>query len=130
MENFRIHLGSINHVPLGHGRRFTIGVHQIMVFRSKLGRLFAIENYCPTHGSIVSDPNLSQDVFQCPLHGHSFDFILGEWSGEGDGRCVKTLKVWEENGRIVVLFHFPIKDTTMRLDHSFTGPGLKTQIIG
>ena len=34
MESFRIHLGSLDQIPLGQGRCFMVGYHEVEVFHS------------------------------------------------------------------------------------------------
>ena len=105
MENMRIHLGSVEQIPLGQGRCFMVGVHEVAVFRCRDGRLFAVENRCPHRGGPLAEGIIGGSQVVCPLHGHKFDLITGY--GSEPKECVKTFKVWEENQKIVMLFSLP-----------------------
>jgi nitrite reductase (NADH) small subunit len=107
MEYFRIHLGSIDQIPLGSGRRFMIGIHEILVFRTYDERLFAFENFCQHHGNTLVEGPIEECKLECPSYGHTFNFITGHWSSEGDARCSNNFKTWDENGKIIILYHFP-----------------------
>ena len=102
MRNMRIHLGHVEQIPLGQGRCFMVGVHEVAVFRSRDGRLFAAENRCPHRGGPLAEGIIGGSQVVCPLHGHKFDLITGQ--GSEAHECVKTFKVWEENQKIVMLF--------------------------
>ena len=102
MGNMRINLGSVGHIPLGQGRCFMVGVHEVAIFRTRAGRLFAVENSCPHRGGPLSEGIIGEGKVICPLHGHKFDLSTGQ--GSEAHECVKTFKVWEENGYIVMLF--------------------------
>jgi nitrite reductase (NADH) small subunit len=112
MEYFRIHLGNINQIPLGSGRRFMIGIHELLVFRTHEDRLFAFENFCQHHGKPLVEGPVEECKLECPLYGHTFNFISGHWSSEGDTRCSNNFKVWEENGNIIILYYFPALQET------------------
>jgi nitrite reductase (NADH) small subunit len=104
MESFRIHLGSLNQIPLGQGRCFSIGFHEVAVFRSSDGRLFAAESRCPQGGALV-EGILNGYKIECPSHGHIFDLFTGQ--GVDPKESIRIFKVWEENGNIMLLFIFP-----------------------
>ena len=104
MANMRINLGSVEHIALGQGRCFMVGVHEVAIFRTRTGQLFAVENSCPHRGGPLSEGIVGHAQVVCPLHGHKFDLATGQGS-EGH-ECVKTFKVWEENRNIVMMFDF------------------------
>jgi nitrite reductase (NADH) small subunit len=104
MESFRIHLGSLDQVPLGQGRCFSIGFHEVAVFRGSDGRLFAVESRCP-QGRALVEGILNGYKIECCAHGHTFDLFTGQ--GVGVQESVRTFKIWEENGNIMLLFVFP-----------------------
>jgi len=108
MEYFRIHLGNISEIPLGKGHRFMIGIHEILIFRTTDGRLFAFGNSCPNHGQTLVEGPIDECKLECPLFGHTFNFETGHWSSEGDDRCSNSFKVWEENEKVIILYHFPV----------------------
>ena len=104
MANMRINLGSVDQVPLGQGRCFMVGVHEVAIFRSRAGLFFAIENICPHRGGPLSEGIIGDGKVVCPLHGHKFDLASGQ--GSEAQECVKTFKAFEENKNIVLLFDF------------------------
>jgi nitrite reductase (NADH) small subunit len=74
-----IDLGSVDRIPLGEGRTFSIGDERIAVFRSRDGRLYATQALCPHKGGLLADGMLGAGKVLCPLHGFAF--------GLEDGRC-------------------------------------------
>ena len=100
MEAMAIELGHVDQVALGQGRCLKIGAHEVAVFRSRDGSLFAIENSCPHKGGPLADGITGDGKVVCPLHGHKFDLVTGQ--GSEAHECVKTFKVWEENANIVI----------------------------
>ena len=106
MESMRIHLGSVEQIPLGQGRCFMVGFHGVAVFRCRDGRLFAVRNSCPPLGGPLAEGVMGAGKVVCPLHGHKFDLVTGQ--GSETNECVQTFKVWEENRDIVMLFVFPV----------------------
>ncbi len=105
MEHMRIHLGSVEQIPLGQGRCFKIGFHDVAVFRYRDGRLGATENRCPHRGGPLAEGIIGDGKVVCPLHGHKFDLRTGE--GSGAPECVKAFKVFEEKVSEVVCIAFP-----------------------
>ena len=110
MASMRINLGSVEHIALGQGRCFMVGVHEVAMFRTRAGRLFAVENSCPHRGGPLADGIIGEGKVVCPLHGHKFDLSTGQ--GSEAHECVKTFKVWEERGQIVMLFDFSAEIAT------------------
>jgi len=109
MKNIRIHLGSVEQVPLGQGHCFMVGHREVAVFRCRDGRLLAVENTCPHRGGPLAEGIIGEGKVVCPLHGHKFDLVTGQGS-EGQ-ECVKTFKVWEENSNIVL--YMPLLNKTL-----------------
>jgi len=99
-----MHLGNLDQIRLGEGRSFSIGFHEVAVFRSIDGRLFAVESRCPQGGCLAAGV-LKENIIECPTHGHKFNLYTG--LGLVSQECVRTFKVWEENGNIMLLFAFP-----------------------
>jgi len=105
VENTPIHLGSVEQIPLGQGRCFMLSSQEVAVFRGRDGNLFAIENRCPHRGGPLAEGVIGGEKVVCPLHGHKFDLITGQ--GSEAQESVKTYKVWQENGKIVLSLNFP-----------------------
>jgi nitrite reductase (NADH) small subunit len=76
-----IDLGSVERIPLGEGRTFSIRDERIAVFRSRDGQLFATQALCPHKGGALADGMLGGGKVLCPLHGYAF---LLE-----NGRCLR-----------------------------------------
>lgn len=93
-----LNLGSIENIPLGQGTCFIIQQEEVAVFRSRDGKLFAIENMCPHRQGPLSGGIMGDGKVVCPLHGHKFDLATGQGS-EGH-ECVKVYKIWEKKGEI------------------------------
>jgi len=101
MNNFKmIHLGKLEQIPLGQGQCFIVNDLAIAVFRPRSGGLFAMENRCPHRGGPLAEGIIGMDKVVCPLHGHKFDLALGQ--GMEKHECVRTFKVWEESGKIMM----------------------------
>ena len=101
MEEMRIRLGTVDQIPLGQGRCFVVGIHGVAVFRSREGRLFAVENMCPHRGGPLSEGIIDETQVICPLHGHKFNLLTGQ--GSEAHECVKRFEVFDENRNIVLL---------------------------
>ncbi len=98
--NAIVNLGSVEQIPLGQGLCFVIKGQEIAVFRSRQGNLFAIENRCPHRQGPLSEGIIGDGKVICPLHGHKFDLSTGK--GNEMSECVKTYRVWEENGQVML----------------------------
>ena len=95
-----INLGSIEKIPLGQGRSFTIEGQQIAVFRQRDGTLFATQNACPHKQGPLAEGIVGGGKVICPLHSHKFNLATGE--GSEPHECVKTYPVSQANGEILL----------------------------
>jgi len=95
-----IHLGKIDQIPLGQGQCFIVNGLAIAVFRPRSGGLWAMENRCPHRGGPLAEGIVGMDKVICPLHGHKFDLASGR--GTEKHECVRTFKVREENGEMMM----------------------------
>jgi len=100
MKTGAVNLGPVAGIALGHGLCFVVEGEEIAVFRSRAGRIFAVANRCPHRQGPLSEGVMGDGKVVCPLHGHKFDLTTGE--GSETGECVKTYRVWEENGRLML----------------------------
>ena len=98
METGAVNLGSLESIAFGHGQCFVVKGEEIAVFRSRSGRLFAVSNRCPHRQGPLVDGIVGDTQIVCPLHGHKFDLTTGK--GNEAGECIKTYKIWEENGQL------------------------------
>ncbi len=101
----RIQIGHVSEIPLGQGKCFTIGRHEVAVFRARDGALFAVENRCPHRGGPLAEGIIGQAQVICPLHGYKFDLTTGHQVGGAE--CIKTYKIRQEGSSIVLSFEFP-----------------------
>ena len=95
-----INLGSIEQIPIGQGACFIVNDQEIAVFRSRDGRIFAIENRCPHRQGPLCEGIVGGGKVICPLHGHKFDLTTGK--GSDPRECVKVFKAWEDHGQMMI----------------------------
>jgi nitrite reductase (NADH) small subunit len=80
----RITLCTLDDVPLGLGRAFVVGDVKLAVFRTRSGRVFAVDGVCPHKGGPLADGMLGEnDRVVCPYHGYRFDPASGECDQPG-----------------------------------------------
>lgn len=95
-----INLGHIDNIALGQGRCFLVAGEEVAVFRQRDGRLFAVQNRCPHKQGPLAEGIAGGGKVICPLHSHKFNLETGEGSEKGE--CVKTYRVTESNGEILL----------------------------
>ena len=95
-----INLGSIEKIALGHAQCYIVDGEEIAVFRQRDGRLFATQNRCPHKQGPLAEGVAGGGKVICPLHAHKFNLETGEGSEKGE--CVKTFRVSEANGEILL----------------------------
>jgi nitrite reductase (NADH) small subunit len=76
-DSVEISLGSIEQIPIGEGREFTVAMKSIAVFRSRNGRIYATDAACPHRGGPLADGIVGGSTVICPLHGWKFDLETG-----------------------------------------------------
>lgn len=88
-------------IPLGEGREFEIAGERIAVFRTRNGRIFAVQAQCPHKGGPLADGLVGGSTLICPLHAWKFDLVSGEAL---NGDCgLKTYPVRLDEANRVVL---------------------------
>ena len=97
-----VNLGRVDQITMGHGRCFVVAGEEIAVFRSRDGRISAVENRCPHRQGPLAEGIVGNGKVICPLHGHKFDLVSGKGSEKNE--CVRTFDVREERGEIVLGF--------------------------
>jgi nitrite reductase (NADH) small subunit len=80
----QIEIGSLDEIPVGEGRTFTVDGDQIAVFRLRDGSLRAVDAVCPHRGGPLADGLADDQVVVCPLHNHTFDLCTGAEAGGAD----------------------------------------------
>jgi nitrite reductase (NADH) small subunit len=65
-------------IPVGLGRAFRVGGKLIAVFRSRSGKVFAVDGLCPHKSGPLADGMLVGEQVVCPLHAFRFDGSTGQ----------------------------------------------------
>lgn len=73
----RVPLCTLDDIATGLGRAFDVGGRPIAVFRSRDGRVFAVEGTCPHKGGPLADGMLIGEQVVCPLHAFRFSGTSG-----------------------------------------------------
>jgi nitrite reductase (NADH) small subunit len=64
-------------LPIGLGRPFRVGGKLVAVFRSRAGKVFAVQGLCPHKNGPLADGMLAGDQVVCPLHAYRYDAHSG-----------------------------------------------------
>jgi nitrite reductase (NADH) small subunit len=94
-----VDIGSLDEVPVGEGRTYSVHGEQIAVFRLRDGTLRAIDAVCPHRGGPLADGLADDRVVVCPLHGHTFDLCDGREAAGAD-LSVRSFPVEAVDGTI------------------------------
>ncbi|MCZ8380831.1 nitrite reductase (NAD(P)H) small subunit [Mycobacterium sp. CPCC 205372] len=94
-----VDIGSLDEVPVGEGRTYSVRGEQIAVFRLRDGTLRAIDAVCPHRGGPLADGLADDRVVVCPLHGHTFDLCDGREAAGAD-MSVRSFPVEAVDGTI------------------------------
>ena len=98
----RIPLCRLDDVPLGLGRSFVVGEKHLAVFRTRTGRVFAVDGVCPHKGGPLADGMLgANDHVVCPYHSFRFDSTTGACD-QPDACAIETYPTDIVNGKVVV----------------------------
>jgi nitrite reductase (NADH) small subunit len=73
----------LDDLPVGLGRSFRVGDQLVAVFKSRAGRVFAVDGVCPHKGGPLADGMLLGESVVCPLHAYRFDGATGECDQPG-----------------------------------------------
>ncbi len=74
-------LGPATNLPMGEGRNFQIGAATVAVFRTRAGKVFAVQAHCPHKNGPLADGLVGDDKVICPLHAFKFHLASGEALG-------------------------------------------------
>lgn len=99
-KSWRVHLGSVEKIPLGQGLCYRVEGERIAVFRTRDGAVRAIENTCPHAKGPLSEGLIGNGKVVCPLHGHQFDLKTGQ--GSALNESVRTFPAWVEAGTLFI----------------------------
>lgn len=73
----RIALCQLDDLPVGLGRAFEVDGKPIAIFRTRAGRIFAVDGVCPHKGGPLADGMLAGDSVVCPYHAFRFEGATG-----------------------------------------------------
>ena len=73
----RVRLCVLDDLPEGIGRAFRVGDTPIAVFRTRTGKVFAVDGVCPHRGGPLADGMLAGDQVVCPYHAFRYDGRTG-----------------------------------------------------
>lgn len=78
MSEFQ-NVAKVNQIPEGEGRSFPVNGTMVGVFQHQ-GEFFAINDFCPHQGAILSDSHVAEDgSVMCPWHAWCFSIKDGSW---------------------------------------------------
>ena len=77
-----VNLGSIQQIPPGEGREFTVDGELIAIFHSRNGKTYATQALCPHRQAPLADGLLGGATLQCPYHAWKFDLETGRKLGD------------------------------------------------
>jgi nitrite reductase (NADH) small subunit len=96
-----IRVCTLEELPVGLGRAFDVGGRRIALFRTRKGKVFAVENRCPHKGGPLAEGMLAGDAVVCPLH--AFRFELASGACDQPGVCaVAGFGVEQRDGEVFV----------------------------
>jgi len=97
----RIQLCVLDALPEGLGRPFRVGDTSLALFRTRTGKVFAVDGVCPHRGAPLADGMLAGDQVVCPYHAFRFDSATGEC--DQPGVCaIRTYPVEVINGAVYI----------------------------
>jgi nitrite reductase (NADH) small subunit len=98
--NTQVLIGELNQIPKGEGRVFAAAGHQVAVFRTHGGEVYATQAQCPHLQGPLADGLTAGTTVMCPLHDRAFDLKTG--SGlNGEASSIKVYPAsLDEEGRI------------------------------
>jgi nitrite reductase (NADH) small subunit len=97
----RVRLCVLDDLPEGLGRGFVVGGKALAVFRTRTGRVFAVDGVCPHRGAPLADGMLAGEQVVCPYHAFRFDSATG--ACDQPGVCaIATDPVEVRDGAVLV----------------------------
>jgi len=94
-------LTSIEDVPPGGGKAFTVAGQQIALFNVG-GRFFAIDDLCTHDGASLAEGALGGTTVVCPWHGAEFDVTTGEVLSPPATESVRSYPVFVNGNSVEV----------------------------
>jgi nitrite reductase (NADH) small subunit len=100
-QSLVVDLCDLEQIPLGLGRAFDVGGLAIAVFRTRGGRIYAIEGTCPHRGAPLADGIVTGDRVVCPYHAYRYALTDGQCDQQS--MCgVKTYPASISAGRVML----------------------------
>lgn len=94
-----VSLGSLDQIPPGEGRVFSVQGREIAVFHTRPGGVYAVQAECPHRQGPLADGLVGGTIVMCPLHARKFDLVTGE--GLMDGCDIQTYPIRQDSsGRL------------------------------
>jgi nitrite reductase (NADH) small subunit len=102
-------LGPASQVPLGEGKTFEIGKLKIAVFRTRDGKLFSTQAFCPHKGALLADGIVGGGAVICPFHAYRFDLGTGKPVGN-DCEALQSYRIERSEDGNLQLHHPCVKE--------------------
>ena len=96
----RHHVGPLEELAEGQGRRLELDGHPVAVFR-RGDRVYAVDDTCPHMGASLSEGFVTGQAVVCPWHGWTFDLETGVSPLDEDERVERYAAVVED-GQVYV----------------------------
>lgn len=97
----RVALCVLDDIAVGLGRAFEVGGKSIAVFRSRDGRVFAVEGRCPHKDGPLADGMLIGEQIVCPLHAFRFGGTTGACD-QANVCAIEAFPAEVQNGTVFV----------------------------
>ena len=91
-----VRICSLDELPVGLGRAFRVADKTIAVFRTRAGKVFAVDNRCPHRNGPLAEGMLAGNTVVCPLHAFRFDLHNGDCD-QPNACSVTTYSVIQED---------------------------------
>lgn len=75
---FWVPLGSVDQIGLGQGRCFSVSGRLLAVFRTRSGKVYALDASCPHRNGPLAEGIVGKDLVICPFHGYKFSLVDGQ----------------------------------------------------
>ena len=96
-----VRICSLEELPVGLGRAFRVAEQTVALFRTRAGRVFAVDNRCPHKNGPLAEGMLAGDSVVCPLHAFRYEMASGQC--DQPGACPVTTYPVEVRGSDVFL---------------------------
>ena len=99
-------IGPVDQLPALGARTLPVrGGHEIAIFHTANGSVYALVNRCPHKAGPLSQGIVHDTTVTCPLHNWRISLVTGEALGgseEERGACVPVIPVKIDGGRILI----------------------------